>query len=631
MSLEDQAAFTQRQVDLLRDAQPILEQQQQVIIELGQAIQGIERTFADAILTSLVDPIWKRYPIEKVRTWLDRVKQHMLDNLAMFFNMSAHMPAPPPPDQQGGPPQMPMPPPPIPVGMDYDVNVVVDNSDRTGPPVLVEDVPTYKNLFGLIERAIDFNGRIVTHFTQIKAGTLLRGNGGVVIFSLDDAIDEPLVWKELKRTLKSRRVQIDSYDVNIPLGGTGLKPEPIPLDVKLIVVGSLNLFYYLSFADPEFAELFRVRAEFAYEVPLDAEGCGWYAKLVRLIGDRDGLKPFDAGAVRELVRFGARLVADRREMSADFSQIAGLARESDHCRQQDGAEVVTAAHVRKAQEERVYRSNWFAEQTLKLMKDGTLLIRPGGKAAGQLHSLTVLSLGDYSFGRPARLTASAWVGQTGVINVERESRLSGSTHDKGMLIMEGYLRGKYAREAPIGLGASLAFEQSYSGIDGDSASAAELFCLVSALSGIPLRQDVGVTGSVNQHGEIQAIGGINEKIEGFFDVCKMHGLTGEQGVCFPKANVPNLVLRPDVLAAIERKQFHLWAIESLDQGLELLTGLRAGDVGDPDSVHGKVAQRFRAIREAMRETPPTPLERAATTSPGVPPAPPAPPSLPPHG
>ncbi len=635
LSLEELEAFLQRQVDLLRETQPILEQQQAAILELGKAIQSIERTLAEAILTSMIDPLWQRYAVEPVRVWLDRVKQHMLDNLAPFFGMPMPPPSPPPPQEGEAPPQqqpMPMAPPPLPANWDYEVNVVVDNGNRQGPPVLVEDVPTYKNLFGFVERSIDFTGRILTHFTQIKSGTLLRGNGGVVLFYLDDAIDEMLMWKELKRTLKNRRIQIDSYDTNVPLGASGLKPQAIPLDVKLVVVGSPNLFYYLSVMDPDFNELFKVKAEFAFEMPLDATLCGYYARLVRLLSEREGLKPFDNGAVRELVRYGARLVADRRQVSADFSQVAGVAREAGYWCNQAGAQVVNVAHVRQALEERVYRSNWFAVQTLELMKDGTLLIRPVGKGVGQINSLTVLSLGDYSFGRPARLTASAWVGQTGVINIERESRLSGSTHDKGMLIMEGYLRGKYAQQMPIGLGASMAFEQSYSGIDGDSASAAELFCLVSALSRLPLRQDVGVTGSVTQHGEIQAIGGINEKIEGFFDVCRLTGLTGTQGVCFPKANVTNLVLRPDVIEEMGRGRFHLWPIETLDEGLELLTGNRAGDIHDPESVHGRVAARFQQISQAMRETPPSPLERAvSTTGAIVPPPPPAPPELPPHG
>jgi predicted ATP-dependent protease len=632
---EEREGFLNRQVDLLRDAQTILEQQQAAVLELGKAIQNIERTLADATLTSLIDPLWERYASEPIRAWLDSVKQHMLDNLAPFFGMP--MPAPPPPPPEGDqqpppPPQPPIPQGPPPLNWDYEVNVVVDNSSQQGPPVLVEDVPTYKNLFGFVERTIDFSGRILTHFTQIKSGTLLRGNGGVVLFYLDDAIDEGPMWKELKRTLKNRRIQIDSYDTNIPLGASGLKPQPIPLDIKLVVIGSPNLFYYLSVMDPDFNELFKVKAEFAYEMPLDAVICGHYARLVRLLGDREGLKPFDTSAVRELVRYGARLVADRRQLSCDFSQIAGLAREANHWCSQAGEQVVRVPHVRQAMEERVYRSNWFAVQTLELMKDGTLLILTTGQAVGKINALTVLSLGDYWFGRPARLTASAWVGQTGVINIERESRLSGSTHDKGMLIMEGYLRGKYAQQMPIGLGASMAFEQSYSGIDGDSASAAELFCLVSALSGLPLRQDVGVTGSVNQHGEIQAIGGINEKIEGFFDVCKMTGLTGTQGVCFPKANVTNLVLRPDVIEEIAAGRFHLWPIDSLDEGLELLTGNRAGDIHDPESVHGRVVARFQQISQAMRETPPTPLERAVTaTGPIVPPPPPSPPELPPHG
>lgn len=621
MTPDEIAVFFDKQMDVLREAQPIFEQQQAVLAEMQQAVHNIERTFADALLTSLFDPLWTTYNQEPVRRWLERVHQHILDNLASFFNAAAN----PQPQAEEGLPS------PVPAGLDYDVNVVVDNSGRTAPPVHIEEAPSYKNLFGFVERTIGLNGQLLTHFTQIKTGSLLRANGGVLIFHLDDAIEEPQMWKELKRTLKSGRVQIDSYDTNIPLGASALKPEAIPLDVKLIVVGSRNLFYFLSCMDPDFSALFKIKAEFADKVPLDAEGCRLYAQLARRLAQHENLLPFDAGAVRELVRFGARTVADRRRLSVDFSHVANLMREANHNARQAGLAVVEAGQVRKALEERTYRSNWFAEQTLGMMKEGTLLLRTTGHAVGEINSLVVLSLGDFEFGQPVRLTASAWVGQTGVINVERESRLSGSTHDKGMLIMEGYLRGKYAGDAPIGLGASLAFEQSYGGIDGDSASAAELFCLVSALSGLPLRQDIGVTGSVNQHGMIQVIGGVNEKIEGFFDVCRAQGLSGTQGVCFPQANVPNLILRPDVVEAVRQGRFHLWPLETLDEGLTLLTGLPAGDVTQPDSVHGRVAARFQQIGQAMRDTPPSPLERNAPVPSTAPPLPPAPPSLPPHG
>jgi len=367
-------------------------------------------------------------------------------------------------------------------------------------------------------------------------------------------------------------------------------------------------------------------------MPLTAEACRCYARLVRRLSQQEGTRPFEAAAVAELVRCGARLAADRRQVSADLSRVADVAREADYWCRVDEAARVNVSHVRRALDERVYRSNWFAVQTLRLMQEGSLLIDPAGRAVGRVNSLTVVSLGDYMFGQPVRLSATAWVGQTGVINIERESRLSGSLHDKGMLIMEGYLRCKYAQQFPIGLGASLAFEQSYGGVDGDSASAAELFCLVSALAGVPLRQDVGVTGSVNQHGQIQAIGGINEKIEGFFAVCRLRGLTGEQGVCFPRTNKPNLVLRPEVREAVASGQFHLWAIDTLDEGLELLTGLPAGNVSVAGSVHGRVADRFREIGEAMRASPPSPLERAAGTPAAVPAtSPPSPPPLPPHG
>jgi predicted ATP-dependent protease len=626
---EELQLLSLRQLEVLQEAHPLLEEQQAISLQLHESIRTIERTLAEAVLTGMVDPLGKRYPDEKVQAWLEQVKQHMLDNLAQFFGPPAS-PVPDPASLGAGLPTPP--PPPFPAGMEYEVNVVVDNTGRQGPPVLLEEVPTHKNLFGFVERIIDPVGRVVSHFTQIKAGTLLRGNGGYVVFSLDDAIDEPLVWKELKRTLKNRRIHIDTSEPNLPLSTSGLKPEPIPLDVKLVVVASSNLFYALSFMDPEFNNLFKVKAEFVSVMPLTAETCGYYARLVRQLSDQEGVRPFEAVAVRELVRQGARAAADRRKLSTDFSKLAGLIREAHYWCCQAGAARVTAAHVRQAAEEQVYRSNWFAVETLRLVEDGSLLIDLAGRVVGRLNSLTVVSLGNYAFGQPMRLTATAWVGQTGVISIERESRLSGSIHDKGMLIMEGYLRSKYACQGPIGLGASLAFEQSYGGVDGDSASAAELFCLVSALAGLPLRQDIGVTGSVNQHGQVQSIGGINEKIEGFFDVCRLRGLTGEQGVCFPRANLPNLVLRPDVAAAVAKGQFHLWGVETLDEGLELLTGLPAGDVSDPTSVHGRVAARFREINQAMREMPPALLERAAGAAAAASlPQPPGPPSLPPHG
>ncbi len=621
---EELTQFTQDQLELLREAQPIFGKQQTLDFELQDAIRGIERTLAEAILTKPFDELWKLYPEPAVRNWLERVKEHMLDHLAPRYGSAARTARPP----ENAPNEAPEPPEQAP---EYEVNVVVDNSALAGAPVLFEDVPTYKNLFGFIERTIDATGRIVSHFSQIKSGTLLRGNGGVVVLSLEDAIDEPNVWKELKRTLKNRRIHIEAYEPNVPLGASGLKPHSIPLDVKLVVTGSPNLFYFLSVTDPDFNDLFKVKAEFVGDMPLDAESCSFYARVVRLLSEREGVAPFTAEGVRELVRYGARLTADRRKLSADFSKVASLVREAGYWCRHAGAEYVKAEHVRQALEEQVYRSNWFAVETLRLMDEGTLLIDVAGHGVGQVNGLTVVSLGDWAFGQPSRLTATTWAGQSGVINIERESRLSGRTHDKGMLIIEGYLRSKYARHTPIGLGASVAFEQSYGGVDGDSASAAELFCVVSAVTGLPLRQDVGVTGSVNQHGRIQPIGGINEKVEGFFDVCRLRGLTGAQGVCFPRANVPNLVLRPDVCEAIRQGQFHLWPIETLDEGLELLTGLPAGDVGDAGTVHGRVAARFEEINRAMRESPPAPLERAAPAPPTPVPGPPTPPPLPPHG
>lgn len=382
---------------------------------------------------------------------------------------------------------------------------------------------------------------------------------------------------------------------------SALRPEPIPLDVKLVAIGQPLLYYLLYLYDDDFRELFKIKADFDTEIPLDAQAGVIYGRLVRKLSTGEGVLPFDAAAVAELIWSSARFVGDRRRLTAEFRRIADLIREAALWARAESASVVTAAHVRRALHEQIYRSDQIAEKIRELIEDGTLNIRLGEPAVGCVHGLTVVDLGDFSAGWPVRVTASVGLGTAGLINIERESRLSGRTFDKGMLILEGYLRNQYAREQPLALSASLALEQTYGGVDGDSASAAELLCLLSAISGTPLRQDVAITGSINQHGEIQAIGAVTEKVEGFFDVCRRRGLTGKQGVCIPAANVKHLVPRAEVLSAIERGEFSIWPITRIDDAIALMTGLSPGSPAEEATFHGRVSLRLRQMLAALKE------------------------------
>ncbi|RPI82557.1 MAG: ATP-dependent protease, partial [Planctomycetaceae bacterium] len=478
--------------------------------------------------------------------------------------------------------------------------VLVDNSDLKQAPVVIETSPTYRNLFGTIDRVVDRYGRVVTNFTRIKSGSLLQANGGYLVINLEDALTEPFVWKELKRVLTSGHAEIEVYDPFSMFTIAALKPEPVPLDVKVIAVGSPLLYHLLYRYDDDFREIFKVKAEFDTEILRSEADPRMFGQLVRKLSDTEGLPAFDAQAVAELVCAASRMAADQRRVTSEFCRIVDLVREAGYWSRRDGAPLVSASHVRQALREQIDRSDLVADKIRELIAEGTLLISLGEPAVGQANGLTVADLGDYQFGWPVRVTASMGVGTAGLINIEREARLSGRTYDKGMLILEGYLRNQYARDQPLALTASLAMEQSYGGVDGDSASLVETLCLLSAIAGIPLRQDVALTGSISQHGQVQAIGGANEKIEGFFDVCREHGLSGRQGVCLPKANVHTLVLRHDVVEAVGAGQFHLWPVEHIDQAIELLTERAAGTTAEPESFHGRVQQALKAMGQALR-------------------------------
>jgi ATP-dependent Lon protease len=594
LSEAERARIERDQKELAKEASRMLEEQRELQKELRDEVRRAQRRQGAHVVHPLIQGLKESYRDHpRVQEYLERVSEHILNNLSDFREGEKQK------VQHGPVPGSVIIAERISEFLEYKVNVVVDNGRTKGAPVVIEEVPTFPNLFGTIEKTVEFPGRVVTDFTQIKSGSLLRASGGYLIFNLEDALTEPLVYKNLKRALKSGRLQLEAYDPWSLFRAGGLRPEPIPIRTKVVVVGPPWLYHTLCIYDDEFAAIFKVKADFGTEMPRQNEEQRNYARFIAKLTKDEGLRPFSRDAVVELVRFGARQTEEKDKLSTRFSEVADLIREASFFAGRDGAEVVQQAHVGSALESRVFRSERIAEKIRELTRRGILLIDTRERKVGQVNGLAVIDMGDYAFGRPCRVSASLGLGMEGVINVEREAKLSGSTHDKGIMILSGYLRDKYGKDKPLALSASICFEQSYSGIDGDSASSTELYALLSNLAAIPLRQDIAVTGSINQWGEIQAIGGVNEKVEGFFDVCKETGLTGHQGVCIPASNVQNVVLRKEVRQAIADGKFHLYPIKDVDEGLELLSGVKAGAPDQEGTFHWLVDQKLLAMAEVL--------------------------------
>jgi lon-related putative ATP-dependent protease len=591
LSEERKKALEANREEIQRLAREMIKQQQEVTRKVRVEVEGTVKRFAAALVEPLVAAVADRHPHEPVRRWLEKARENILANLDDFQE-----------EEHGPGVSMPfLHPPPGEKFLRYQVNVLVDNSRTAGAPVVVEDSPTYQNLFGSIERIVDQTGKLVTNFTRIKAGALLRASGGFLVFNLDDALTEFAVWKPLKRVLKSGRIEIESYN---PFGFftvSGLVPEAVAIDTRLVVTGSRYAYAVLMAYDPDFREIFKVLADFVPEEERTPGSELDYARRVARTVRAEGLRHFSREGVGEVLRFGAREAGDRGKLSAALTEIDDLVREASLVAQERGAELVDGDTVREALDRRVFRANWLEERSRQLVTDGTVLLDVAGRQVGQVNGLAVLAFGPYAFGRPSRLTASVSLGSAGIINIEREAKLSGSTHDKGMLIIAGFLRARFGQDKPLSFSASLCFEQSYSGVDGDSASSAELYALLSALGGLPLRQDLAVTGSVNQRGEIQAIGGVNEKIEGFFRTCRRLGLTGTQGVLIPASNVRHLALHPEVVAAVREGRFAVYPVRTVEEGLELLTGLPAGTPAAEGTVLGTVDRALRAMAKRLKE------------------------------
>lgn len=488
----------------------------------------------------------------------------------------------------------------------YQVNLLVDHKSTFGAPVIYEDNPTYQNLIGRVEHIAQM-GALVTDFNLIKPGSLHLANGGYLIIDARKLLQQPYAYEGLKRALQSRKIYIEPLGQMLSLISTvSLEPEPIPLNVKVALLGDRLLYYLLKQYDPDFSELFKVQADFEDQMDRSTENQNLYGQLIATFIRKDGLKPFDKNAVGRVIDYSARMAEDTEKLSAQMHSITSLLREANYWADLNGNSVVTAEDVQKAIDAKTFRANRVHERIKENILRETILIDTTGEKVGQINGLSVIQLGDYAFGIPSRITARVRMGKGEVVNIEREVELSGPIHSKGVLILSSFLGARYAAERPFSLSANLVFEQSYSSVEGDSASAAELYALLSAIAEVPIRQSLAVTGSVNQHGQVQAIGGVNEKIEGFFDICKQRGLTGDQGVIIPKSNVKNLMLRRDVIEAVRAGQFHIYPIEAIDQGIEILTGIPAGDADEngnypEDSFNGKVQNRLIALAEKRAE------------------------------
>ncbi len=551
-----------------------------------EAIEQVRRqllhpTFENAIRRVLVD-----VTDERAKPFLDAVQEDMETNFEAFVNEGDEAEI----DRFDR----------------WRVNLVVDNSDLDGRPVVMETEPTYSNLFGTIERTMLPTGETTTSFMRIRAGSLLQANGGYLVVNAEDVLMEPRVWPGLKRALRYRRVQIQAWE-SVMYGAAMLKPEPVPLKVKVVVIGDRHIYDLLYRRDADFSKIFKVLADFDSVIPLTREHAAEILSVLEKVAEEEEILPMDRSGMAAMLEQAVHLGGWRRRFSSRFSDLADLQKESDFQARRDGAEAINRRHVAAAEAARHRRHGLSEDRTHELIADGVVYVATEGKVIGQVNGLAVYDLGHHRFGKPSRITARIGLGREGIINIERQAGLSGPTHDKGVSILTGFLRGTFARSAPLTMACSVTFEQSYGGIDGDSASSTEIYAILSSLADVPLRQGIGVTGSVDQYGRIQAIGGVNEKIEGFFRVCSSHGLTGRQGVMIPASNVPDLHLANEVIGAVREGRFNVWAVEKITDGIELLTGIDAGEWTEgegwtEESVFWRCQKRLDEMVRLMRRS-----------------------------
>lgn len=588
-----------KQANLRKKLQASFEAASDVKRKTAELLQKTDEDIGEYTVSRCINPLLDRYnEWPKVHKYLTDLKNYILDNLELFKETEEpENPVLGGPVNQvmgGGDPFLP-----------FRINVFVDNSETKGPPVIIESNPNFVNIFGKLDRRYILGGYLSDH-TMLKAGALGKANGGYLLVNAQDVLTNPGVWPALKRAIKNKEVRIED-----PLEQFGfltperLRPEPMPIKVKVVLIGDAMLYQLLSLYDEDFWEIFKVKAEFDFEIEKTKENILAYAAFLSGCCEECETRHFDPGGVAKVIEYSARMVADQEKLSSRFAQIKEWIEQANYWASQDNARLISASHVQKAIKERLFRHNLPEERIQDMINRGIIMIDADGAKVGQVNGLSVYTLGDITFGKPSRITAKTFLGREGVINIDRESQLSGPIHNKGVMILSGYLGWKYAQDKPLSLSASLCFEQSYEGVEGDSASSAELYAILSSLSDIPIKQNIAVTGSVNQNGEIQPIGGVNHKIEGFFKFCEAKGLTGNQGVLIPDQNLRNLMLHEEIVESVRKGQFHIYAVRTVDEGMEVLTGVRVGkrrkDGTYPKgTIHHSVDKKLNEMAERLK-------------------------------
>ncbi len=567
--------------------------------KIHDALKKLNKEVALYAIGNLVENVIEKYQATpEVAAYLKEVENDILDNLQQFVRRGA-------PDQQ------------LPFAMPwmredpykkYRVNVIIDNSNTAGAPVVMETNATYHNLLGRTEKEAQF-GALTTDFSMIRPGAIHRANGGYLIIPVEDLLRNPFSYDGLKRDLRDAKMSIEEPEERYGfLSVKTLKPQPIPLNEKVILIGNPYLYQLLFAMDPDFQELFKIKAEFDSTMPRTDQNIRQYASFVCSLCEKEHLKHLNGTGLAKLVEYSSRIIEDQHKLSTQFSNIADIVRESNYYATQEASEFITGNHVRKAIDEKVYRSKLVQEKIQEMITRGFFLIDTDEEKVGQVNGLSVMGLGDFAFGTPSRVTASIGLGREGVIDIEREAKMGGPIHTKGVLILSGYLNEKYAQDKPLTLSARLVFEQNYGGVEGDSASSTELYSILSSLSGLPIKQNFAVTGSVNQKGEVQAIGGVNEKIEGFYEVCKAKGLTGRQAVMIPESNVQNLMLKEEIVDAVKEGSFSIYSVKTIDEGIEVLTGTKAGQrkedgTYEEGTINYLVDKQLRKMADKLKEYP----------------------------
>lgn len=597
LPLKVQKDIERKREELQGEVQKSLIQLRDIDRKAEEAVAKLNREVAAFVLQPRLLGLRNKFKdSEEVLDFIKHVEENVLDNVAAI--LQAEMP------QQPGPLG-------IPVQGDgpkrnYVVNLIVDNSELEGAPVEIETNASYFRLFGASEKEARF-GALFTDYTMIRAGVAHKANGGFLVLPVEGLFTDPLAWPALKQTLANERLEIEEPAARMGYMVTkSLRPEPIPFKAKVVLLGDPYAYDVLYSMDKDFRELFKVKAEFDTTMDRSEENVQKYAAFVCTLSGKENLLHVDSSGLAAIIEYSSRMVEDKNKLATLFAEVANVIREANFYAREEGQKTITRKHINRALEEKVYRSNMVQTKIQEAIVKKLILLQTDGAKVGQVNGLSVMGMGDFAFGMPSRITASVGVGKEGVVNIEREIQMSGPSHSKGVLILGGYLNDVFARERPLSLTAKLTFEQSYSGVDGDSASSTELYALLSALSGKPIDQGIAVTGSVNQKGEVQAIGGVNYKIEGFFEVCRMLGLTGKQGVMIPESNVQNLMLKEEVLDAIEAKRFHVWSVSTIDEGIERLTGVRAGTERkdgsfEPGTVNDLVQRRLEEMAEKIKE------------------------------